>query len=218
MTRDPFLDLSPSNRPRFLPKRKRPWGTIATIGALVLGVAALAIYFAIWGFPTLEVPRTYEPPAVVPSHESKEFNYRFIFPDRVWKKDDQARLHVKANCLAMRRTNPDAWFALAARDFKTRNPEKEELVKEAVQRLGSYFKQFEWDPAPDSSLAGQPAWTLKFQGQADNTLMRGECYMIVHKTTAYWFTTWCAVKETSSLDSEWEKIRGNFILLDAKEN
>ena len=218
MTKDPFLNLSPSNRPRFLPKRKWPWVTILVAGLGLALVGFLTIYFAIWGFPTLEVPRTHEPRAVVPSHESKEFNYRFIFPDRVWKKDDQARLHVKANCLAMRRTNPDAWFALAARDFKTRTPEKEELVKEAVQRLGGYFKQFEWDPAPDSSLAGQPAWTLKFQGQADNTLMRGECYIIVHKTTAYWFTTWCAVKDAPSLAVEWPKIREGFSLLEFREN
>jgi hypothetical protein len=212
-------DFTPRRRRPFRAKRQsRPWGAILIVGGLVTLVAGLAVYFAIKGFPVLEPPGGHETPTVTPSHESREFNYRFVFPDSAWKQDNQARVHVKANLLAMRRSNPDAWFALAARDFKSRTPTKNEVIDESVKRLEGYFHQFEWDPAPDSSLSGRPAWVVNFQGKADNTLMKGECYILTHENTTYWFTTWCAAKEAPRLNSEWEKIREGFTLLNAKAN
>src|SRR5260370_33059809 len=121
----------PGRRP-FRPKRQSwPWGTILLVGSAVMLVAALSAYFAIKGFPVLEPPGGHEAPSAVPPHESREFNYRFIFPGGSWKQVKEARVHVKANLLAMRRTNPDAWLALAARDFKTRTPDKNEVTQEA---------------------------------------------------------------------------------------
>src|SRR5438445_5099293 len=160
----------PGRRP-FRPKTKRrPWGTILLVGSAVMLVAALSAYFAIKGFPVLEPPGGQKAPSAVQPHESREFNYRFVFPSGSWKQDNEARVHVKANLLAMRRTNPDAWFALAARDFKTQTPDKTKVTEEAVKRLEGYFQQFEWDPAPDGSLSGRPAWVVKFQGKVDNSL------------------------------------------------
>jgi hypothetical protein len=92
------------------------------------------------------------------------------------------------------------------------------VTEEAVKRLGGYFQQLEWDPAPDSSLSDQTAWVMNFQGKVDNTLMKGECHILTNKTMAYWFTTWCAVKDARSLASEWPKIRESFILLHGREN
>jgi len=203
----------PGRRP-FRPKpKRRPWGTILLVGSGVTLAVALSAYFAIKGFPVLEPPGGHEAPSAVPPHESREFNYRFIFPGGSWKQDNEARVHVKANLLAMRRTNPDAWFALAARDFKTRTPDKNEATTEAVKRLEGYFHGLEWDPAPDSSLAGQPAFVVNFQGKVGPTLMRGECYILTRGNMTYWFTTWCAAKDVASLTPEWPKIREGFSLL-----
>jgi hypothetical protein len=205
---------SPIRQP-FRPKHQRwPWGTILLIGSGVALVAALGTYFAVKGFPVLEPPGGHETTTTIPAHESREFNYRFVFPAGSWKQDNEARVHVKANLLAMRRTNPDAWFALAARDFKTRTPDKNEVIKEAEKRLAGYFQQFEWDPAKDNSLAGHPAFVIDFQGKVDSTLMKGECYILTQETMTYWFTTWCAAKDESRLASEWSKIRAGFSLLE----
>jgi hypothetical protein len=180
-------------------------------------IAGLAVYFAIEGFPVLEPPGGHPTHTALPSHESRQFNYRFVFPDAAWKQDNQARVHVKANLLAMRRTDPDAWFALAARDFKTRTPSKTEVIDEAVKRLEGHLRQFEWDPAPDGSLAGLPAWVVKFQGKVDNAIMKGECYILSRHTITYWFTSWCPAKDANAMASEWPKIREGFSLLQTKE-
>ena len=90
-------------------------------------------------------------------------------------------------------------------------------IEEAVKRLESYFHEFEWDPAPDSSLAGLPAWVVNFQGKADNTLMKGECYILTRQTMTYWFTSWCPAKYAKTVDSEWPRIREGFSLLQIKE-
>src|SRR5207245_9953055 len=134
---------TPGRRPFRATAKRRTWGTILLVGSAVMLVAALSAYFGIKGFPVLEPPGGQKAPSAVPPHESREFNYRFVFPGGSWKQDNEARVHVKANLLAMRRTNPDAWFALAARDFKTRTPDKNEVIKEEEKRLAGYFQQFE---------------------------------------------------------------------------
>jgi hypothetical protein len=206
--------LPPSRRPFRAKRQRRPWGTILLVVSGLMLLAGLALYFAIKGFPVLEPPGGHEAPSAPPVHESQEFNYRFVLPETSWKQDNQVRLKIKANLLAMHRTNPDAWFALAARDFKTRAPDKNEVTKEAVKRLEGCFQELEWDPAPDNSLAGQPAWVVKFQGKADNTLMKGDCYILVHQNMTYWFTTWCAAKDAPRLGSELNRIRDGFSLLE----
>ncbi|HEV3204291.1 MAG TPA: hypothetical protein VGY77_07910 [Gemmataceae bacterium] len=187
-------------------------------GMAVLVVAAVVAYFAIYGFPVLEKPGGKEPPKAPPIHESKEFNYRFVFPESAWKQDNQTRVNVKANLLAVKRSNPNAWFTLAARDFKSRTPDKQEVIDEAVKRLEGYFQELEWDPAPDGFLAQRSAWVFVFQAKADNTLMRGECHILKNKSMVYWFTTWCAAKDAPQLASEWPKIREGFSLLANKED
>jgi len=62
-------------------------------------------------------------------------------------------------------------------------------------------------------LAAQPAFVVNFQGKANNSLMKGECYILTHETMTYWFTTWCAAKDAPSMAAEWSKIRDGFSLL-----
>lgn len=195
-----------------------PWGTIVTAALAMIAIAVVVAYFEIKGFPVLEKPGGKEPPKAAQIHESKEFNYRFVFPESAWKQNNQIRMNVKANLLAMTRSNPNAWFALAARDFKTSTPEKAQVIDEGVKRLEGYFQELEWDPAPDGFLAQRSAWVLVFQGKVENTLMRGECHILTNKNMTYWFTTWCAAKEAPHLESEWSKIREGFSLLDVREN
>jgi hypothetical protein len=195
-----------------------PWGMIATFGFAVILAAGVIAYFVIYGFPVLEKPGGKEPPGSTQVHDSKEFKYRFVFPKEGWKQDNETRIHLKANCLAMKRTNPNAWFTLAAREYRARVPDKEEQIKEAVKRLEGYFHNLEWDPTPDGFLAQKSAWIIVFQGKVENTVMRGECYTLTNEGITYWFTTWSSASDAAMMATEWPKIRERFTLLAIQQN
>ena len=198
----------------FRRKSRFPWSTILAGGIVIVLIAAPVVYFSLYGFPSLEKPGGKEPPRAASVHESKEFNYRFVFPDSAWKQDNPTRMNVKANLLAMKRTNPNGWFSLAGRAYKNSAPEKNEVITEAVKRLEGYFQELEWDPAPDGFLAQRLARVVVFQGKADHTLMKGECYILSHKNIVYWFITWCPMRDGPAMASEWPKIRDGFSLIE----
>src|SRR5260370_35870810 len=122
-------------------KSRLPWGAILVGGVVITVVAAPVVYFIVYGFPSLEKPGGKEPPRATPVHESKEFNYRFTFPDSAWKQDNPTRMNVKANLLAMRRSNPNAWFGLAGHAYKTSTPEKTQAIGEAGKSFLSHFQE-----------------------------------------------------------------------------
>jgi hypothetical protein len=95
-----------------------------------------------------------------------------------------------ATLLTMRRTDPNGWLALAARDYKTRTPRDAEVIDETVGQLGEFFKNFEWSLKEDGELAGRRAQRLSFQGSVNHVLMRGECAVLTAEGFAYWFVTW----------------------------
>src|SRR5260370_24570734 len=128
--------------------------SVVGIGIWVLVVKAI---------PILHEKAEEKRPPPVSSHESREFNFRLILPKSPWTQDDQIRIHLKANILAMRRTNPTAGFALAARDYKTRSPRDSEVIEEAVSRLNGYFKNPEWEPANEGTLACRQALPIACQ-------------------------------------------------------
>src|SRR5258708_7318141 len=122
--------------------------TVVGIGVWVLVLKAI---------PILREAKEEKPPPPGPPHESRDFNYRLILPQGPWIQDSQVRLQLKANLLAMRRTNPAAWFALAAQHYKNRIPPDSEVIEEAVSRLNGYFKSLEWESGSDGTLAGRRA-------------------------------------------------------------
>jgi hypothetical protein len=148
----------------------------------------------------------------------EKHNFSFAFPDKDWKDDKGTGMAVQAN-IAMRRTDPNAWMALAFRDHKTRNPRDAEVVDEAVGSLNAYFQNFEWDQKTDTKLAGQRAQRLVFQGEWNSIMMSGECYLLTYKGITYALSTWAPavqVKE-GTVEAEFEDLRGRFSLLKERE-
>jgi hypothetical protein len=114
----------------------------------------------------------------------------------------------------MHRRHPDAWLALAARELPPHPVPDADLVADAVQRLGGYFQSLEWQEKPDGRLAGHPARRLSFQGDANQTLMSGECEVLSYQGTAYWFATWAPAGGADSVGRELERARQGFTVLD----
>jgi hypothetical protein len=156
-----------------------------------------------------------------PAYVSRDFNYRFVFPGPEWRKDDFLKVAVKANSLALARSAPDAWMALATKDYKTTDPDVGQLTDEAVQRLAGYFETLEFEAKGDGDLGGHKARRLVFQGKVKDRLMSGECYLLAHKGIAYWFTTWttaeAAGRQPQQIAAEFQRLRNGFSLGHARD-
>jgi hypothetical protein len=148
---------------------------------------------------------------------SKEFNYRFIFPERDWLDDAPSRAGLKAN-FAIKRTEPTAWMAVAYKDFKTRNPTATEVADEAFTRLDSFFKGLEQESKPDVIVAGQPARRLVFQGEVNDAMMRGDCVMFAYQGIAYWFIAWAPRAVWNDAQDEVDGLRSRFALLKDRDS
>jgi hypothetical protein len=91
------------------------------------------------------------------------------------------------------------------------------VIEEAVRRLNGYFKNLEWESGSDGTLAGRRALRVVFHGQAADSTMEGECYILTGNGMAYWFTTWAPLRNNSQLTEEFRKIREGLSLLKERE-
>jgi hypothetical protein len=144
-------------------------------------------------------------------------NCRYTFPGGKWKLDDKVRMFGVAQLLALRRTEPNAWIVLAARDYEKRAPRDGEMVEEAVNRLGSYFQGLEWELRPDEDWAGQRAQHLTFQGAVNQVVMTGDCLFFTSKGLGYWLTTWAPASEADTTREELHNLRQGLALLKERE-
>jgi hypothetical protein len=152
-----------------------------------------------------------------PSMSSPALNCQFTLPGKSWKEDPAARLFGVASVVALRRTEPNGWLNIAARDYKTRAPRDAELVDEAIERLGGFFKNVGWSQKSDDQVAGQRAQHLAFQGDANQVVMQGDCYILSSKGIAYWIALWGPAELAASSREEFDEVRRGFSLLKERE-
>jgi hypothetical protein len=118
----------------------------------------------------------------------KEKVFRIVVPRSMWKLDNNVRAGLKA-VLALQRSDPEAWVALAAKDFGTRSPRAAELAKEGIERLKGHFGDtLELAEKADvDELAGERAQRLVFKGMTRQVFWNGVCYAFTHAGVGYWF-------------------------------
>jgi hypothetical protein len=220
-------DLPPPSVQRTLARRGRDrwarWTTPAVILGLLLGGVVAGCHLAphlanmgSWPVPARDDSRE----SADSAHEYPALNLRFAVPDRPWLPDlGEPRQGLKA-LLAMKRSDPDAWLALAARDFKTRTPRTDEVREEAVRRLENIFTDhLEAEPRDEEvRLAGRPAQRLVFRGERDNIVYSGECYLFAYQGIAYWFFTWAPGNVVQEARDEFDGLRRRFALLKANRD
>jgi hypothetical protein len=114
----------------------------------------------------------------------------------------------------MRRSNPEAWLALLARDYRTRTPRPEELREETIRRLQAHFtEQLQTESKDEELLAGHRAQRMVFRGDADQVVMSGECCTFAHQGIAYWVILWAPVHDTQAAQVEFPSLRQRLTLL-----
>jgi hypothetical protein len=218
---EPIIGARPRRRGGF------PWAAMFIVLLFGAGIAAGVAFYVIkeqggFALPAATAvttkPLTFE--AVLPkSHESQTFNYSYTFPAAPWRMDNETKQAIQSNLFAIRRTEPNAWLALWAKDYKAYAPRDGQVFDEVYGRLLKYFTDLEYEQQPDVQLAGQRAMKLLFQGQAkDQGLMVGEAYLMVYKGIAYGLLTWCPKDSQAQAFPEFDDLRQRFALQGYRDN
>lgn len=144
--------------------------------------------------------------------------FRVALPRGKWRLDDSIKSGLKA-IMALQRTEPDVWLAVAAKDYGRRKPRKAELIKEAKERLENHFGETLelGEKADDQEFAGQRAQRLEFKGEVRQVVWRGECFMFPYHGIGYWvFIAAPGLEEAQQELIEIQKDNRGVILADSR--
>jgi hypothetical protein len=191
------------------------------VASVLLALAGAAVVAAvIWlvlGMARQPLPGIDEEASSGPAHDSKLYNFRFVYPPAPWKMDPDTRQRLHTG-FAWRRTEPNACLAILAKDYKTRTPPDPEMLEEAERHLQGYFHEhLEWERKPDGELAGRRALHLEFVGDLHSVEMTGNCYALAANGIGYWFLTWAPTSEQDGVAEELDGIRKGFTLRNERE-
>lgn len=149
-----------------------------------------------------------------PSQEFAALNFRFTLPSGEWQTDQSNAREDLHAVFVLRRSEPDAWLAVIARDYKTRTPRDDEVREDGVRRLERYFRDnLETEAGEEVRLAGHPAQRMVFRGQIDGTTLSGESYQFAHQGIAYWVMTWAPAASIQEARDEFDDLRGRLALV-----
>jgi hypothetical protein len=186
----------------------------AMIAAVALAVVALAVVGG-----TMAFRKSFTKPSS-DRHESEKFNYSFATPAG-WEPDGPTRTKIGSNLVTLKRSKPDAYFAVAGQDFGERSPREQELRDGVEKRVRGCFGENAGveGPTKERKIAGQPALHYVFQGDLDDVSMAGECFAFHYKGIAYWMFTFCP-NDADTLRKaapEFEDLRKRFALGTARD-
>lgn len=203
-------------RPRYRSRTWLNWSVLAVVLVLV-GAAGVRLYRWYAVQHAAVASDSVDGELVV----AREYNCKFVIPPG-WVEDDGLKVLVNANVLTLRRATPASWFALAAKDYRTRTPRPAEAQQEILSRLRSYFNptNFEWAAGEDSNIqvAGQPVQRLTFQGEANSVAMTGEIDQLTAKGIAYWLVCWAPESQIADVSREAAGLFRRFGLLNSRRN
>jgi hypothetical protein len=189
-------------------------GIIAFMCFVLLAGAAVAVYFKV----TMQ-------PEVVKGENGQQLrahNLSFETPGEPWVIDDDTRAKLgPPMILGFKRTGPDAYFCVGARDFDRREPRPSEL-KTAVDRvLDKTFENVVRVNLPDATFLGQPA-TVAFSFtatmKADGSTVAGFCHAAHSKGIGYWALSWANEKDAEGQEAVFEGIRAKLKLNNSRDN
>jgi hypothetical protein len=216
-----FVPPPESAGPRRRPRARARGGCLGWVLLLVvlgvvagLGVAGWLLRDQLFGGQPPEEPGSFV--------QSPAMNYRFRLPPEAWSQDHGVERELGAS-LAMRRSDPGAWFAIAVKDYRDRNPRSDELQQEATTRLKKLFKKgIEQEMRADEAFAGQPAQRFVFTGEnASKVAVSGECLMTAYNGIGYLFFGWTPSASDESVladvQQQWRDVRQGFSLMKERE-
>jgi hypothetical protein len=188
-------------------------GVALLVGAFVVGGVA---YVIIHGGGGINLGGGGKEPGTAPlgkMQQSETLNFSYVFPPAPWRQDKETLAGLQAN-IAIRRTNPDAWMAVLAKDYKTQNPRDGQAFDDVFKRMEKHFVHLEYEQQADGQLAGQPAMRFIFQAQVkDKGPIAGEGCLAIYQGIAYTLLTWAPAESLAAAQPEFDDLRLRFELL-----
>lgn len=169
------------------------WSTAIAVGAFC--VVLLVVLFGV-----LKRGR----PSVDPTAEAfdERLNLKVQPFPAGWEEDVAVRKPMDANVLGRKRTNPDGYVAVVAKDWVDSQPRAGELDELVRARLRQGVSTVEVQPVEGETWAGHPAQAVKFTGSIEDEQVRGEAYAIAYKGVGYAFFAWASEANWAGLRDE----------------
>jgi hypothetical protein len=183
----------------------------------VVPIAAVGLFAAVLAAGAYLVgTRLQEPggPADPDVQRVADLNYSFRRLGPPWERASALQSSLPCD-VAYRRAGPPVWVAVAARDFKTRNPSDRLLLEEALTRLRRQFKNVEYQPAEGDAakLGGLPTRRVVFQADQLDQPVAGEVLCAAHQGIGYWLFVWTETRAVEQAKPEFAGLRESFALL-----
>ena len=177
-------------------------GIIAFICFALLAGAGLAIYFKITWKPEVMKGEN--------GQQLHAHNLSFETPEAPWAIDDDTKAKLgPPMILAFKRAEPDAFFAVGAKDYATREPRPSDLRSTVDRVMERNFEDVTRINLPDVAFLGQAA-TVAFSFTAslkDGSRVAGLCHATSYKGVGYWSVSWANEKDAEGQAAAFEGIR-----------
>lgn len=192
------------------PAGRRQTIILGTIVAVLLAGAALAIYFHVTADPK---------PTRGGGTEVPDLNLSFDPPGPAWSLDEEMRAKLGSPVkFVYHRLDPDAYLAIGARDYETRNPRAGDLRDGLMGPLRKLFENVRVETdLPKAKWLGHDARAFQFRAQSRDGNVGGVCHAVGHKGVAYWAIGWCGENDVEALLPQFEAVREQFHLMDRRD-
>ena len=192
---------------RDVPRDGGPLSIILWIGGTIAVIGTLTAVLVVWsGKQAGFVARG----DVNGEQSDPKFNLKLDAYPAEYGEDIQARETLQANVFARKRSGPDGWTAMAAKDYKDRNARPAELDELIRTRVKNALTAPEVVPVDaGETWAGQPARAFAFSGDFDGAQVKGQAMAIAYQGFAYVFFAWAG-------ERDWDGLRGELLGLREK--
>lgn len=188
-------------------------GIIAFMCFVLIAGAAVAVYFKVTSQPEVVKGEN--------GQQLRAHNLSFEAPGEPWVIDDDTRAKLgPPMILGFKRTGPDAYFCVGARDFDRREPRPSELRTAGYKIVDAQFPENEKEQLEGMTLLGQPATVaFRFRGtNKDGVKAEGLCFATHSKGVGYWTLSWASERDAESQAAAFEGIRAKLKLNNSRDN
>ena len=211
---EPGPDGSPQRRSFSAAGESSPLqtGIIAFICFVMLAGVGVMIYFSIVHKPN--------PVGGETGQRLHAHNLSFEVPGSPWALDDDTRAKLgPPMILAFKRTEPDAFMAIGAKDFESREPRPSEL-RSAIDHLMEHnFEDITRTNIPEATFLGQPtASAFSFRATLKDSRVAGLAFATSYKGIGYWSISWAGERDAEEQSATFEAIRDKLKLEKSREN